>query len=155
MRISDWSSDVCSSDLMEDRVHTRTYSGTPQGGIVSPILANIYLHELDMFMAERIAAFERGKVRATNPEYGRLAGRIQKQRKRVTMLRAKDNDDEVKVAASLAKIQTLLPQKRAIPSREAMDPGYRRRSSCRSADALRFGVIGRPGDARNVFDQER
>src|SRR3546814_4600780 len=54
--------------VMEDRVHTRTYSGTPQGGIVSPILANIYLHELDMFMAERIAAFERGKVRATNPE---------------------------------------------------------------------------------------
>jgi RNA-directed DNA polymerase len=94
---------------MEDRVHTRTYSGTPQGGIVSPILANIYLHELDMFMAEQIAAFERERS-VPRTEYGRLAGRIQKQRKRVTMLRAKDNVDEVKVAASLAKIQTLLPQ---------------------------------------------
>src|SRR3546814_10308024 len=89
-----------------------------------------------MFMAERIAAFERGKVRATNPEYGRLSGRIQKQRKRVTMLRAKDNVDEVKVAASLAKIQTLLPQKRSIPSRDAMDPGYRRLRYCRYADDL-------------------
>src|SRR3546814_14736351 len=92
--------------VMEDRVHTRTYSGTPQGGIVSPILANIYLHELDMFMAERIAAFEWGKVRAPNPAYGRLAGRIQKQRKRGTMLPAKDNVHEGTVAASLAKITT-------------------------------------------------
>ena len=141
--------------VMEDRVHTRTYSGTPQGGIVSPILANIYLHELDMFMAERIAAFERGTVRATNPEYGRLAGRIQKQRKRVTMLRAKDNDDEVKVAASLAKIQTLLPQNRSIPSRDAMDPGYRRLRYCRYADDFMIGVIGSKEDARSVFAEVR
>jgi RNA-directed DNA polymerase len=32
---------------MEDWVLGRTYSGTPQGGVVSPLLANIYLHELD------------------------------------------------------------------------------------------------------------
>ncbi|MEQ8672783.1 MAG: group II intron reverse transcriptase/maturase [Aggregatilineales bacterium] len=30
-----------------------TYSGTPQGGIVSPILANIVLHELDVWMEEQ------------------------------------------------------------------------------------------------------
>src|SRR3546814_12860821 len=108
-----------------------------------------------MFMAERIAAFERGKVRATNPEYGRLAGRIQKQRKRVTMLRAKDNVDEVKVAASLAKIQTLLPQKRSIPSRDAMDPGYRRLRYCRYADDFMIGVIGSKEDARSVFAEVR
>ena len=32
---------------MENWVYHRTYSGTPQGGILSPILANIYLNELD------------------------------------------------------------------------------------------------------------
>src|SRR4051795_13321273 len=30
------------------------------GGVVSPILANIYLHELDEFMAEMRAGFDRG-----------------------------------------------------------------------------------------------
>ena len=32
---------------MENWEYHKTYSGTPQGGILSPILANIYLHELD------------------------------------------------------------------------------------------------------------
>lgn len=32
---------------MENWKYHRTYSGTPQGGILSSILANIYLHELD------------------------------------------------------------------------------------------------------------
>jgi len=30
--------------------HRETLTGTPQGGIVSPLLANIYLHELDRYM---------------------------------------------------------------------------------------------------------
>jgi RNA-directed DNA polymerase len=43
----------------EDWVFHKTYSGTPQGGVVSPMLANIYLHELDMFMA-KMAGFDKG-----------------------------------------------------------------------------------------------
>src|SRR5207244_2638687 len=34
----------------------RTYSGTPQGGIVSPLLANIHLHELDKYMENSLKA---------------------------------------------------------------------------------------------------
>src|SRR3546814_9511501 len=37
---------------MDDWKFERTYSGTPQGGVISPLLANIYLHELDQFMEE-------------------------------------------------------------------------------------------------------
>ena len=33
--------------VMEDGVETRTVSGTPQGGVISPLLSNIYLHYLD------------------------------------------------------------------------------------------------------------
>jgi RNA-directed DNA polymerase len=39
--------------LMEGTLFKRTPEGTPQGGIASPLLANIYLHELDKWMDEK------------------------------------------------------------------------------------------------------
>ena len=50
----------------EDWKWSSTWSGTPQGGIVSPILANIYLHELDMFMKDMIICFNKGTRRNAN-----------------------------------------------------------------------------------------
>jgi RNA-directed DNA polymerase len=44
--------------VMEKRTFRDTTLGTPQGGIVSPLLANIYLHELDRYM-ERYTALPR------------------------------------------------------------------------------------------------
>jgi RNA-directed DNA polymerase len=38
--------------LMEQGEYHETLAGTPQGGIVSPLLANIYLHDLDRYMEE-------------------------------------------------------------------------------------------------------
>ena len=37
---------------MEDNQVHQSYSGTPQGGIISPILANIYLDQFDKYMAD-------------------------------------------------------------------------------------------------------
>src|SRR5262245_10863457 len=54
---------------MEDWKFHGTFSGTPQGGILSPILANIYLHELDMFMETMMASFTTGERREPNREY--------------------------------------------------------------------------------------
>ena len=39
--------------VMEAGVHRETVTGTPQGGVISPLLANIYLHVLDKTWAER------------------------------------------------------------------------------------------------------
>ncbi|WP_239657141.1 group II intron reverse transcriptase/maturase [Mycobacterium riyadhense] len=39
--------------VMVEGVHERTVAGTPQGGVISPLLANIYLHVLDTELARR------------------------------------------------------------------------------------------------------
>jgi RNA-directed DNA polymerase len=41
--------------VMEDGQRTRTVAGTPQGGVISPLLANIYLHVLDRLWEDRCA----------------------------------------------------------------------------------------------------
>jgi group II intron reverse transcriptase/maturase len=40
--------------VMEGKLFKDTKQGTPQGGIVSPLLANIYLHELDRYMQRHL-----------------------------------------------------------------------------------------------------
>ncbi len=42
--------------VMEDGVQNVTQIGSPQGGVISPLLANIYLHVLDMYWAERYSS---------------------------------------------------------------------------------------------------
>jgi len=39
--------------VLEDGVRNAIEIGSPQGGVISPLLANIYLHVLDMYWAER------------------------------------------------------------------------------------------------------
>ncbi|MFO1197537.1 MAG: group II intron reverse transcriptase/maturase [Burkholderiaceae bacterium] len=41
--------------VMEDGIETRTVSGTPQGGVISPLLSNIYLHTLDAVWTRQCA----------------------------------------------------------------------------------------------------
>jgi RNA-directed DNA polymerase len=41
--------------VLEDGVRSATEIGSPQGGVISPLLANIYLHVLDMYWTERYA----------------------------------------------------------------------------------------------------
>ena len=80
---------------MEDWSFNATYSGTPQGGVVSPILANIYLHELDQFLTEMKARFDRGKRRAENPRYRNLTIQLYYRRLRIERLTAEGRLAEV------------------------------------------------------------
>ncbi len=54
---------------MENLVYHNTYSGTLQGFIISPILANIYLNELDVFINEYAKRFNKGKCRRHSKAY--------------------------------------------------------------------------------------
>jgi len=58
---------------LEDWEYHETLSGSPQGGVVSPILSSIYLHKLDEFVEqELIPQYTRGARRKENPEYKRV-----------------------------------------------------------------------------------
>ena len=68
---------------LEDWEYHETLSGSPQGGVVSPILSSIYLHKLDEFVErELIPQYTRGARRKENPEYKRVKNRLAKARQR-------------------------------------------------------------------------
>ncbi len=64
---------------MENWKYNSTYSGCPQGGILSPILANIYLNELDKFVEKLKMSFDKRTPYRTTPEYNAI------QQKRVNL----------------------------------------------------------------------
>ncbi len=47
------------SGVMEDGIFIPTFKGTPQGGVISPLLANIVLNKLDWFLHENGLKFVR------------------------------------------------------------------------------------------------
>jgi len=73
-------SDFLKAGYMENWQFHKTYSGTPQGGIISPLLCNIFLHQLDEYMinlgANKVQTYKEKDERKT-PEYVRMTRRIQ------------------------------------------------------------------------------
>lgn len=65
---------------VENWKYNKTYSGTPQGGICSPILANIYLNELDIKFREMKTKFDRprSKNEWKTPEYREIDNEMKK-----------------------------------------------------------------------------
>ncbi len=63
---------------IENWKYNKTYSGTPQGGICSPILANIYLNELDKKLDEISKRFARPRSAIRAPEYDAISKEMKK-----------------------------------------------------------------------------
>jgi RNA-directed DNA polymerase len=135
--------------FLEQWKFNETYSGTPQGGIISPLLANIYLHEFDLFMEDFIRNFTKGTKRARNPEHNRLLGKAQTLRKRIEKLRITGREDEAREV--LAKHDEYKAKAHTMPSVDPMDPTYKRLRYVRYADDFLLGVIGSKEEARTIM----
>jgi group II intron reverse transcriptase/maturase len=120
---------------LEDWKYHDTLSGAPQGGVVSPILSNIYLSKLDEFTErELIPRYTRGKNRARNKEYEKIW----------TRLKAAQRQGDRAQARELRK------QLRAASSIDPIDPGYRRLRYLRYADDHLLGFTGPKAEAEQI-----
>jgi len=123
---------------LEDWRYHQTLSGCPQGGVVSPILSNIYLHRLDDYVETvLIPQYTRGMVRKRNPEYTRVRNRLAYARGR----------------GYRAKARELRRQLRCLPVGDPHDPGYRRLRYSRYADDHLLGFTGPKAEAEAIKDQ--
>jgi len=113
-----------------------TLSGTPQGGIVSPILANIYLDKFDTYVEKTlIPEYTRGRVRKSNPEYARASYEVEKAREK---------------GEPAIVLRNLIAGRNALPSRQRNDPGYRRLRYIRYADDFLLGFAGPREEAEEI-----
>ena len=120
---------------LEDWVWNATLSGVPQGGVVSPVMSNIYLHRLDEFVETvLIPEYTRGRIRKQDTGYARV---------RAARDRAHKRGDH-------ASARELRKQLRGMPSGDPRDPGFRRLHYARYADDTLLGFTGPRAEAEEI-----
>ncbi|WP_218024937.1 reverse transcriptase/maturase family protein [Nocardia pseudovaccinii] len=123
--------------LQDWRYHA-TLSGCPQGGVVSPVLSNIYLDRLDRFIEQTLLpAYNRGNRRTPYRPYMRLWQRAWR----------------AEQAGNLDTGVLLRKQMKSLPSRDPADPAYRRLRYCRYADDWILGFAGPRQEAEDIKNQ--
>jgi group II intron reverse transcriptase/maturase len=126
---------MLTAGYLEDWVWNATLSGAPQGGVASPILANIYLHKLDVFVEKvLIPEYTRGERRANNPAYQKVVKALMQARKR----------------GDRTLVRELRKRLHSLPSGDPNDPGYRRLRYARYADDTLLGFTGPKAEADEI-----
>lgn len=128
-------SGLLDAGYLEDWKYNSTYSGVPQGGVVSPILSNLVLDRLDQFVEhELIPVYTSGKRRRTNPPYVALTFAASDARKQ----------------GNLEEARRLSQAAQKIPSRDPHDPNFRRLWYTRYADDFLLGLVGTKAEAVEI-----
>ena len=127
---------------MEEWKYHATYSGTPQGGILSPILANIYLNELDMKIDEIKKAFDKPAKRKSTHEYSANRWQIEKTEKAI-----KDCTNADEKAMLISKLKKLRKELCQIPAKDQSD---KKIVYVRYADDFLIGVNGTKEECQQI-----
>ena len=126
---------LLAAGYLEDWHFHQTYSGTPQGGICSPILANIFLSRLDSYVTDTLMPrYTHGRHRRKHRAYFNLLAQAHGFRKRGNYM----------VAAQRRR------QAQALPAYDPNDPMYRRLRYCRYADDILLGFVGPKAEAAEI-----
>ena len=143
---------MLNAGYMEQWEFYKSYSGTPQGSGVSPVLANIYLNKMDEF-AERLKAdFDKGAA-ASNLEYSRAASKLFYIRRRIR--RNWQDWTEAERNEALREQRAAQALLHSLPSKRSFNNAYKRMVYCRYADDFLVGVIGSRDDAVQVKEAFR
>ncbi|HFI0218362.1 TPA: reverse transcriptase domain-containing protein [Streptococcus suis] len=123
---------------LDDWKFHKTISGTPQGGVISPLSANIYLHQFDKWVGEElIPQYTRGKKQKANSAYNRLSRRIKCYQEK----------------GDYKKAHQLIVERRNLPSVDTYDTTYRRLRYVRYADDFILGFTGSKAEAKDIKKQ--
>jgi group II intron reverse transcriptase/maturase len=128
-------SELLEAGYLEDWKYHATLSGTPQGGVLSPLLANIYLDKLDKYIEQQlIPAHTRGEARKANAVYKNIQRKASRARK-------EGRTEEAKLLRQLQQQQ---------PSKDPDDPDFRRLRYVRYADDFLLGFNGPKEEAEEI-----
>lgn len=130
---------------LEDFVYHNTYSGCPQGGIISPILANIYLHELDLYVAELSKGFQKPYKSRITAEYSRLSGKMTRVKQKIK--KAEEAGNMAEKERLLKELKKLRSQLLKTPCKSQTDKEIR---YVRYADDFIIGVRGSREDCEEI-----
>lgn len=126
---------------MEDWKYHETYSGCPQGGIISPILANIYLNELDRHVMKIKKEFDVATKAHYTPEYTKLVGLRQRLHNKIK------NSNGIEREKLIEEYKTATAQMLKLPAKQCDDKKIK---YVRYADDFLIAVNGNRQDCEKI-----